>query len=56
MIFAGTPAATTLSGNDFVTTAFAPIVTLLPMLMPPNTFAPAPMVTLSPIVGRLAGR
>jgi hypothetical protein len=27
MIFAGTPAATTLSCNDFVTTALAPMVT-----------------------------
>lgn len=54
MIFAGTPAATTLSGNDFVTTALAPMVTLFPMLIPPNTFAPAPMVTLFPMVGRLA--
>ncbi len=37
MIFAGTLTATTLSGNDFLTTALAPIVTLFPMTIPPST-------------------
>jgi ABC-type molybdate transport system permease subunit len=52
IIFAGTPAATTLLGNDFVTTALAPMVTLFPITIPPSILAPAPIVTLSPIVGR----
>ena len=51
MIFAGTPAITTLSGNDLLTTAPAPIVTLLPIVIGPNILTPGPIYTLSPIVG-----
>ena len=51
MIFAGTPATTALSGTGLFTTAFAPIVTLLPMVIPPNTIAPLLIRTLFPIFG-----
>ena len=47
---AGIPTAIQLSGTSDITTAFAPIVTLLPILILPRTLAPAPIVTLSPIV------
>jgi len=49
MIFAGTPTARALSGTVSMTTAFAPISTLLPMVMFPNIFAPVPILTLLPI-------
>ena len=45
------PPTTALSGTSFVTTAFAPIATLLPTLILPTTFAPAPIYTPSPIIG-----
>ena len=51
MISAGTPAIDTLSGKSFVTTLFAPIETLFPILISPKILAPGPMYTLSPIVG-----
>lgn len=41
----------TLSGTSLTTTAPAPIFTLLPILISPNTFASQPIKTLSPIVG-----
>ncbi len=50
-ITAGTPTAMELSGTSQSTTAFAPTTTLFPMLMGPSSFAPAPMSTLSPILG-----
>ena len=37
---AGTPAAMQLSGTSRMTTALAPMITLLPILMGPKTFAP----------------
>ena len=42
IIFAGIPPTTTLSGISFVTTAFAPTVTLLPILTFPRILAPKP--------------
>jgi ABC-type molybdate transport system permease subunit len=53
MILAGTPVATTLSGKDFVTTALAPTVTLFPMAIPPNIFAPAPNTLLDNLVRQI---
>lgn len=56
-ICAGIPVRVTLfSENDFVTTAFAPIVILLPRLMLPRTFAPIPKSQLSPITGAFSGK
>lgn len=40
-----------LSGTSFVTTAFAPMVTLFPIVMPPIIFAPLDNMTLLPIRG-----
>ena len=54
MIFAGIPTTTELLGMFVVTTAFAPITTLFPIVTFPNTLAPANMITLSPIVGQPA--
>lgn len=51
MIFAGTPATIEFGGTGFVTTALAPIIEFLPILMPPNTIAPLLILTLSSIVG-----
>ena len=48
MIFAGIPTAMELSGTVVSTTAFAPISTLLPIVILPRIFAPAPMLTLFP--------
>ena len=50
-IFAGIPATTALSGTGLFTTAFAPISTLLPIVIPPNTMAPLFIWTLLLIVG-----
>ena len=49
--FAGIPTAIELSGMSFVTTAFAPMVTLFPIVIPPIIFAPLDNMTLSPIRG-----
>lgn len=38
---AGMPAAIEFSGMSFTTTAFAPIITLFPMVMSPRILAPA---------------
>ena len=46
MTFVGTPAITQLSSNDLFTTAFAPIVTLEPIVILPYIFAPGPIVQL----------
>ncbi len=43
-IFAGTPATVTLDGTSFITTAPAAILTLFPILILPNTFAPQPII------------
>ncbi len=51
MIFAGTPTTVQLLGISFMTTAFAPITTLFPILIGPKIFAPVPIYTLSPITG-----
>lgn len=45
--------ATLLSGTSVTTTAFAPIVTLLPIEISPNRQAPAPIIQFSPIVGQV---
>lgn len=45
----------TLSGTSLLTTALAPIATLFPMFIFPNSFAPGPIYTLSPIIGALSG-
>lgn len=49
--FPGIPTTTAPSGTSCVTTELAPIMTLLPTCMPPITFAPLQITTLSPIVG-----
>src|SRR3954454_4657630 len=51
MILAGTPATTQFAGTSFVTTALAPTVTLLPIVIGPRIFAPALTLTLSPRMG-----
>lgn len=48
---AGLPAATQLSGMSLTTTDPAPIVTLLPIEIPPIIVTLAPSETLLPIVG-----
>ena len=50
---AGIPTTTLFAGTVFVTTEFAPIFELLPTVIGPKTFAPAPIITLSDIVGCL---
>ncbi len=50
MIFAGLPAATTLSGRFLVTTEPAPMTTLFPMLIPGRMVVPPPIHTSLPIV------
>ena len=40
-----------LAGTLFVTTAFAPIIQPSDILQSPRTLAPAPIITLFPIVG-----
>lgn len=50
MTLAGIPTATALFGISWVTTAFAPMATLLPILRLPKTFTPIQKSTLSPIV------
>ena len=49
LMTAGTPIAMELSGTSRVTTAFAPMSTLLPTVIAPRIFAPAPISTLLPI-------
>jgi hypothetical protein len=49
MILQGFPKASMLSGISFVTTLPAPIVTLLPMVIPGKTTVLPPIQTLSPI-------
>lgn len=51
-MYAGHPTTTQLSGTSFVTTQFAPIITLFPTLIFPRMHAPHPNSTLSPIIGR----
>lgn len=41
-----------LFGTSLFTTQFAPIMTSLPIVMFPKTFAPAKITTQSPILGR----
>lgn len=49
---AGIPATVILfSINDLLTTEFAPMVTLLPITIFPNSFAPGEIKQLSPMVG-----
>jgi hypothetical protein len=51
-ILAGIPAKTILSSlKDLFTTAFAPIITLLPSFIGPKIFTPGPIYTLSPMIG-----
>lgn len=50
IIFAGFPAITQLSGKDFVTTEFAPIIQLFPIVTLGKMQLPAPTHTLSPII------
>lgn len=45
------PPTTALSGTSFTTIALGAIITLFPILISPNTFAPKPIKTLSPITG-----
>ena len=52
MILAGLPATTQLSGTSFITTLPAPISTLLPMVILPMILTFAPMLTLSPKMGK----
>ena len=49
MILQGFPKASMLAGISFVTTLPAPIVTLLPMVMPGKTTVLPPIQQLSPI-------
>ena len=53
IITAGTPATIQWSGMSLVTTAFAPIITSLPIVTSPITFAPQQTVTLLPNIGVL---
>lgn len=53
MFLAGTPTRTEFAGKLFVTTAFAPILQLSPIVTPPIILAPAPISTFFPIVGQL---
>ena len=52
-ILPGIPTIVALSITSFNTTAFAPILTLSPILIFPRIFAPHPIITLFPIVGCL---
>jgi len=47
----GTPIAIELSGTSLLTTALAPIIELLPTLIPSKTTASAQITTFSPILG-----
>jgi hypothetical protein len=53
-IYARTPTTVHFSGTSFTTTAFAPTLELLLINTFPITFAPAFIVTLSPIIGQSA--
>ncbi len=48
---AGLPTTIQLRGTDFVTTEFAPIITLSPISILPITTAPVQIDTLLPITG-----
>ena len=48
---AGMPTAVAFSGTSFTTTAFEPILAFLPMVIGPNTLAPAPITTPCSKVG-----
>ena len=48
---AGTPTTVVSAGTGSTTTELAPMRALSPTEMGPNTFAPAPMMTLLPTVG-----
>jgi len=43
IILAGQPAITTLSGKLLFTTLFAPIITLLPIIISPKITVPGPI-------------
>ena len=51
IITEGTPPTTVLDGIFLVTTELDAIVTLSPIVSPPNIFAPLPIKTLFPITG-----
>ena len=53
MTRAGIPITVVFDGTFLVTTEFAPIFELFPTVIGPKTFAPAPIITLSSIVGCL---
>ena len=52
MIRPGTPATTAWSRTSWVTTQLPPMQTWLPIFTLPMIFAPGPMYTLSPTVGK----
>lgn len=49
MTLAGQPATTAFVGQSCVTTAFAPTITLSPMVIPGIIHTPSPIHTLFPI-------
>ncbi|MNI65416.1 hypothetical protein D3C73_1209250 [compost metagenome] len=51
MTFAGDPKAIELGGKLFVTTELTPITQLSPIFTGPIMHTPAPISTLSPIIG-----
>ena len=51
IILPGTPTTVVLEGIFFVTTEFAPIFEFFPIVTGPKILAPAPIITLSNIVG-----
>jgi hypothetical protein len=51
--FAGIPTAILSSGMSLTTTALAPIIEFFPIDTGPIIFAPALILTLSPIIGYL---
>ena len=51
IILAGIPPTVTLLGTSLLTTAFAPIITLSPIVIPPNNFAPGAIYTLLSMIG-----
>ena len=53
IILPGIPTTVVLEETFLVTTEFAPIFEFFPTFIGPKTLAPAPMITLSEIVGGL---
>ena len=45
------PTIVALGGTSLTTTELAPILASFPTLIGPNNFAPAPIITPSPILG-----